>query len=276
MVTSTVDRRSARTRERTKVGGSPVGVAGVVILGVLMTAAMALALYGLWAFWPAAAPATGSPPASARFVYIKWHVSLTRDQQFLMLVALAGALGGLLHGLRSLATYVGERYLFRSWLLYYAVLPFVAAALATIVYLVLRAGLLSGASNASQTDPYGIAAIAALVGLFSAQAAEKLKAVFETLFTPAEKGSESVSEIATPTISGLRPSSGQVGQVVTIEGQHLSTVTAVTIGGVPATIGEHIDTRITVTVPLGAVTGSVTLHAGDVSVSSDRIFTVTG
>ena len=154
---------------------------GVVILSAFMAAVALFALYGLWRFWPAPAPATGSAPAAANFSYFNWRLSLSRDQQFFVVVALAGVIGAMLHGLRSLAAYIGERYLFRSWIPYYALLPFVGGMLATIVYLVLRAGLLPGATAASQPDPYGIAAIAALVGLFSAQAAEKLKAVFETL-----------------------------------------------------------------------------------------------
>jgi hypothetical protein len=93
-----------------------------------------------------------------------------------MVVALAGALGASLHSLRSASRYIGERYLFRSWLPFYVLLPFVGAILSTIVYLVLRAGLITGGS-ASQ-DPFGFAAVAALVGLFSSQAAEKLKEVF--------------------------------------------------------------------------------------------------
>jgi hypothetical protein len=61
----------------TSVGESPVSVAGVVILGFLVAAASLLALYGLWRFWPAPSPATGSAPATARFSYFSWHLSLT-------------------------------------------------------------------------------------------------------------------------------------------------------------------------------------------------------
>ena len=155
-----------RSRTRTTVGGSPVSAVVVIILGVVMAAASMLALYGLWRFWPAPSPATGSAPATARFSYFGWRLSLTRDQQFFVVVALAGAVGAMLHGLRSLSVYVGERYLFRSWIAYYALLPLVGGILATIVYLVLRAGLLPGATSSSQPDPYGITAIGALVGLF--------------------------------------------------------------------------------------------------------------
>jgi hypothetical protein len=70
---------------------------------------------------------------------------------------------------------------------------------------------LPGATTSSQADPYGITAVAALVGMFSAQAAEKLKAVFGTIFTKAETGSQSLTEIAMPSITGFDPSKARQG-----------------------------------------------------------------
>jgi hypothetical protein len=241
-----------------------------------MGAVSLLALYGLWRFWPAAPPATGSAPATAKFSYFNWRLSLTRDQQFFVVPALAGAIGAMLHGLRSLSTYIGERYLFRSWIPYYALLPLVGSLLATIVYLVLRAGLLPAATSSSQPDPYGIAAIGALVGLFSAQAAEKLKAVFETLFTKAATGSQSVTDIAMPTITGFDPPQGSAGSSVVISGNNLTSVTGVAFTGANA-LQFNIDSenRLTVSVPKGASTGPITLHVGQKHVASDTNFTVT-
>jgi hypothetical protein len=269
-------RRPARPQARTMVGVSPVSVAGVVILGAFTAAASLLALYGIWRFWPAPSPTVGSAPASAKFSYFNWHLTLTRDQQFFVIVALAGVIGAMLHGLRSLSTYVGERYLFRSWIAYYALLPIVGGLLATIVYLVLRAGLLPGATSSSEPDPYGITAIAALVGLFSAQAAEKLKTVFETLFTKAESGNQSITEIALPSITGFDPPQGPAGISVAINGDNLTLVTAVGFTGADAP-RFRIDSgnRLTASVPDGAMTGPITLHANREHVTSDKIFTVT-
>ncbi len=269
-------KRSRARPPRTKIGESPVSVAGVVIIGIFMAAVSLLALYGLWRFWPAPPPATGSAPATARFSYFNWQLSLTRDQQFFVLAALAGAIGAMLHGLRSLSTYIGERYLFRSWIPYYALLPLVGGLLATIVYLVLRAGLLPGATSSSQPDPYGIAAIAALVGLFSAQAAEKLKAVFETLFTKAEPGSQSVTDIVMPTITRFDPPQGPAGTSVVISGDNLTSVTGVAFTDADeAEFKIDSENRLTVLVPDGATTGPITLRVGEEHVTSDKNFTVT-
>lgn len=269
-------RNRAQPQAQTTVGGSPVSVAGVVILGMLLAGVALLALYGLWRFFPAPPPVTGSAPATATFRYFSWRLSLTRDQQFFVLAAFAGAIGAMLHGLRSLSTYIGERYLYRSWIAYYALLPIVGSLLATIVYLVLRAGLLPGGTNSSQPDPYGIAAIGALVGLFSAQAAEKLKAVFETLFTKAESGGESVTDVGKPTITGFDPPHGSAGSSVVISGNNLKSVTGVTFTGADA-LQFNIDSenRLAVSVPKGATTGPITLHVGQDHVVSDMNFTIT-
>jgi hypothetical protein len=267
--------REAR-RPRTTVGEKQVSVPGVVILVLFAGLVALLALYGLWSFWPAALPLTGHPPATATFSYFGWHRTLTRDQQFFVVAAQAGVIGSMLHGLRSLSRYVGERYLFRSWIAYYVLLPFVGALISTIVYLVLRAGFLPGAGVSSQPDPYGVAAIGALVGLFSAQAAGKLQAVFETLFTKAETGSEPITAVAMPAITSFRPSSGAVGTPVVIRGSNLMSVTGVEFTGAAAPQFEPVsESELTVSVPEGATTGTITLHADQERVTSRQDFTVT-
>ncbi len=265
----------ARPRARTGVGSAPVRTTGVIVLGLLSVAGTMLALFSLWRFWPAAPSPAGTSPPTAPFSYFGWRLSLTRDQQFFIIAAVAGSLGGLLHSLRSLSTYVGERYLFRSWLLYYALLPLVGAILATIVYIVLRAGLLPGETATSQPNPYGIAAVAALVGLFSGQAAEKLQAIFETIFTSPGQGSESVTDIAEPAITGLVPDHGGAGTRVQINGDKLTAVTGVSFGGEHA-VSFTVDSpqRVVAVVPASAVTGPVTLRTAQYEVTSTQKFTV--
>lgn len=261
-------------RPRTLVGVRPVSAAGVVILGAFMAIIALLALYGLWRFWPPALPAKGA--STAKFSYFGWRVALTTDQQFFVMAALAGVVGAMLHGLRSLSAYVGERYLFRSWIPYYVLLPLVGALIATIVYLVLRAGLLPGSTESGQPNPYGIAAISALVGMFSAQAAEKLKAVFETLFTKAGPGSEPLTDVAAPVISSFNPQEGPVGTPVTISGDNLTSVTRVAFtGAVAPQFRIESENLITVQVPDGATSGPIILRAGQEQAESDSDFTVT-
>jgi hypothetical protein len=262
------------------VGAREVRTFGISVIGLILLAAVAWSLYSLWYFWP------HTPAATERFVYFGWHLRLTSDQQFFLTVSLAGALGGLLHSLRSLSTYVGERYLFRSWLLYYLALPLVGAVLATIAYIVLRAGLLPGGASNSQPDPYGIAGISALVGLFSAQTVEKLQAVFSTLFANAPQNADSLSDLepssgdpgdpaTQPVVTAVAPSSGPAGTEVTVSGSNFDDVTGVAFAGVDAAAFEVTSPgQLTAVVPPAATTGPITL-TGPAPLTTPQEFTVT-
>ena len=72
----------------------------------------------------------------------------------------------------------------------YILLPFVGASLGLVFYLVIRAGFFPPQASVDQTSPFGFAALAGLVGLFSQQAVLKLKDVAETLLTKAEQGED--------------------------------------------------------------------------------------
>ena len=251
-------------------------MAGVAIVSTLMALTTAFALYALWSFWPTPLPPTATTsaiPGPTTFTYFRWEITLTRDQQFFVIVAVAGVIGAMLHGLRSLARYVGERKFVRSWIASYLLLPFVGAAIATIVYLVLRAGLLPGANSASQPDAFGITAVAALVGWFSAQAAEKMKDVFQTLFKAPEAGSDAIT--GSMTLTNFAPVEGQVGSTVVISGTNLDHVKRVVFtADAEATILGQQGSTLSVEVPGDAQDGPITLNPGPDQVTSSGIFTV--
>jgi len=111
----------------------------------------------------------------------------------LFMVMLLGALGGFLRLASSLAAYVGNRQFLKSWIIYYFLTPIQGAALAPVVYLLLRVGVLNPAnpaqgsrSPADSLNLIGIYAFAVLTGLFSTQAMEALADVFSTIFKKAE------------------------------------------------------------------------------------------
>lgn len=110
------------------------------------------------------------------------------EQAVLWMVILLGGLGGFLHLASSMGTYVGSRQLLRSWIVYYILIPFQGAALAPLVYLLLRVGVLNPANPTDSGRPMeslnlmGIYAFAALTGLFSKRAIEMLADVFDTIF----------------------------------------------------------------------------------------------
>jgi len=114
------------------------------------------------------------------------------EASVLQMVILLGALGGSLHFFGSLVKYVGNRQLKRSWLLYYMYTPIAGAALAPIVYMLLRVGILSptssstGGSQIANLNLIAIYAFAALSGLFGKTALDKLAEVFKTIFRSSE------------------------------------------------------------------------------------------
>jgi hypothetical protein len=173
-----------------------------------------------------------------------------------MVVLLAGALGGMAHTLRSLYWYVGNRNLRYSWLLMYATLPITGAALALIAYVVLRGGLTTTFASSQDISPFGIAAVATLVGLFSRETAEKLKSVFETLLAPAEKGKDQAVPVQ---VTGIGPREGGVGSELTITGTGLAAATAVQFGRVRAVPTVVSDTELRVRVPEGAARGPISV-----------------
>jgi hypothetical protein len=118
------------------------------------------------------------------------------ERSVLIMVILLGALGGTLHFVSSLVKFIGNRQLTRSWLPYYLSIPITGAALAPIVYMMLRVGILAPSgvsgdgSSVANLNLIGIYAFAALTGLFAKTATTKLAEVFNTIFRTEEPPSK--------------------------------------------------------------------------------------
>ncbi len=80
--------------------------------------------------------------------------------------------------------------------------------------------------------------------------------------------------IPPPTVSGLAPSSGAIGQVVAITGTNLTWTTQVTFNGLAAAFSVQSDSRVNATVPAGATSGPVSLTSSGGSAAAGT-FTVT-
>lgn len=120
---------------------------------------------------------------------------LTDEERLLLIVAFAGALGSLVHALRSFYWYVGNRELVLSWIAMYILLPIVGALMGLILYFTIRGGLIPQVPI-QQTSTFGFVALSALVGMFSVQAALKLRDIAETMFTKAGEGKESKPQMS--------------------------------------------------------------------------------
>lgn len=164
------------------------------------------------------------------------------------LMILAGALGATLHGLRSFYWYVGNRQLVWSWIPMYFFLPIIGAATSTVFYLIIRGGLLPGATESDNV--YGLMAIGTLVGLFSQQALEKLKSVSEVIFTVPPTGKDAQPERPPLIVEKVDPQEGTENQPVTILGSGFSREVMVTFDDLPAKVATVEDQAIAVTTPL--------------------------
>jgi hypothetical protein len=253
------------------IGKSYVGVRGVIIISFIIIILLILTTYALVAAWPHTGP---SPTSLTTTRLLGIRLILDNDQQLFVIVALAGAIGGLIHCARSLYWYAGNRVLRRSWLLMYLFLPFIGATLAIVFYIILRGGLIAGTSTTAQVNYFGVTAISALVGLFSPEAAEKLKQIFSTLLAPAETGRDRLLPTVASYVRRVEPTSGPPGTLITIDGQNLLGSTAVLFHGARAPVITVSQSEITAQVPHGASTGPIRLAIGDQIANVPGIFRV--
>jgi hypothetical protein len=174
------------------------------------------------------------------------------EDRLLIIVLLAGALGALVHGLRSLSWYIGNRKAVLSWSAMYVMLPFLGAGLAAIAYFVIRGGFFSTQATVSDTSPFAFAALSALAGMFTEPTVNKLRKVAISVLEPPEQGKDHVGPA--PKITNISPTRGFTtgGDTVTLTGTDFSAAPKVTFGGVEATIESSTETSITVTTPAHA------------------------
>src|SRR5262249_53726354 len=96
------------------------------------------------------------------------------------------AIGSFIHATTSFVDFVGNRRLEVSWIWWYLLRVFVGTSLAVLFYFAVRGGFFGADSTAQSVNPYGMAALAGLVGLFSNHATDKLRELFDTLFNVAD------------------------------------------------------------------------------------------
>jgi len=145
----------------------------------------------------------------------------------------------------------------------YVLLPFTGAVIAVIFYAVIRAGLLPVPSTKEAS--LVIVAISVLVGLFSQQAAVKLKDVAEAFLAKPAVGPAAESKPQGSVPPGTKPDSnagqggpkstdpaqGKAGDKVQIKGTRMQTVTSIMFGTVELGRAEYDlkDGTLTITVP---------------------------
>lgn len=233
-------------------GKKLAGIGWIIAVTIYQIALVALLLYLLIRLWPHPTPSTEAPPGTPPPAAAKtnacgtckereavartemtipgkpkpydpecvtlfgvFEVLIWNEQRLLLLVLIAGALGGFVRCIRSLYWFVGNRSLVISWMLMYFLLPFAGSLVALFIYLLLRGGLFSPQATVSETSPFGFVAIAALAGMFSGSAAEKMKEIFELLFKKEAPARDAASN-PKPILDSIVPTTTTAGKPLTI------------------------------------------------------------
>jgi hypothetical protein len=198
--------------------GDRVGLLGSSLFGVFIVAVGVALIYVLIKIWPKVphGPSGGGGGTGAggnnEPVDLFWGLfefNLLAETALIVVTAIMGGIGATVFIAVSFSDYVGNRRFAKSWIWFYLVRLFVGPALAVIFYFTLRGGFLATSSSGSDINAYGVAAMAGLVGLFSKQAGDKLRQVFDALFQvdPGhgdEARGDGVANPA-PTIAGIEP-----------------------------------------------------------------------
>ena len=207
-----------RRRRRNRRGGQ-VGLFGASLFGIFVLGVGLILIYILIKIWPKvphgtgnAGPTASGQPQKAAPIDLFWGLfkfNLLTETALIVLTAVMGGIGATVFIAVSFSDYVGNRRFERTWLWFYLVRFFVGPALAVIFYFTLRGGFLATSSSGSDINPYGVAAMAGLVGLFSKQAGDKLHQVFDALFQvdPSHGDAARGDGVANPkpTILGIEP-----------------------------------------------------------------------
>lgn len=144
------------------------------------------------------------PIAGQAFLTDIEYLYTNREVRLIIISILFGVVGGTIHGIASLTAFRSTHKLTGEWSMWYAARPFLGAAIALVVYLTFRAGLVTG--GPSNVSDFGVAAISALVGLLTEQTTRKLRDIFDTLFgteKPAKDKGESRAKAASINLVAL-------------------------------------------------------------------------
>lgn len=220
----------------------------VIAVGTVLAIVIGVALFAsLINLWPAVdnATTTGASAAKSteyhvRLFFATVKVTVNSSTALLLLVIIVGALGSLIHAATSFADFVGNRRFYSSWIVWYLMRLVVGSALAVLLYFAFRGGFFSGSAQSTAVNPYGLAALAGLAGLFSKQATDKLREVFTTLFRvqAGEGDGQRKDDLANPVpvLTRVDPKSINVGEPnpkFIIYGDHfIDGATTVSVNGI--------------------------------------------
>ena len=239
----------------------PASAGNIHIFGVCFLIFAIFIFYVLVTTWPVLVPVPGGSANTFkpfRFFGLGPY-NWAPDLRMLLTVIVAGAIGSLIHTLTSFGDYVGNRRLSTSWMWWFVLRTPIGIALAIVAYLILRGGLIVPTLQSLKDgdlqgatvllNPYGVAAFAALAGMFSRQATDKLREVFETVFTAQKAVPRSEPLKGEPATIKVEPAelSQGIPQVLTVTGHGFDKDIKATIEGKPRQVQWISDKQLKIT-----------------------------
>lgn len=169
--------------------GPPMSNEVVISICCYLIGVAAVALLILFAIWPKTV--VNNPGNVTSYAYdhlFFWYVWNPNPELVLLLVVMcSGVLGAFVQSMASLVQHktnsdLGARW--KDW--YYSRIP-LAIGLALLVYILVRAGLISMSNVTLGNDPthisvFAVAAVSAIVGMFTDEATKRLGKVVDALF----------------------------------------------------------------------------------------------
>jgi hypothetical protein len=244
----------ASVDDQAGTNGPAAGFFWTGFLGLYLILLSTVTVYLAVKLWPDC-PDAVCPPLDLEL--LRWTIQLGTiglEERLFWTAVLFGAIGSYIHVAASFSDYVGNRRLTRSWIWWFVLRTPIGIALALVFYAVIRAGFLTmngGGDGSAAVNPFGIAAISALSGMFSKQATDKLNEVFSTLFKTSgdERRSDKLAPAVVAKIDQITTSWDTARTVVSmaIKGSGFSTQAKVKVDATEFTPSSSTATDIAVT-----------------------------
>jgi hypothetical protein len=176
-------------------------------VAVYLLAAIAPALPKLSSAGSAAAAGSTATAIPSLVVFGASWKQPDPETLYLLVVISAAAIGATIHALTSLSTFVGNKTFVSSWTWWYVIRLPVGVGIASVLYFVLRAGFVSIGPSGGSINAYGVAAFSGLAGMFSKQAVDKLRELYDSMFTTSGDAQRKNKPDSSFAIDHVRPAS---------------------------------------------------------------------
>lgn len=154
----------------------------VILLGFYLLFIPVILVFFIIDFWPVKTAANVWSTSN-----LILNIEISFHLRMLLLVLLSGALGSYIHVATSFSYHIARRDFEPHWYWWYWMRLPIGAALALVFIMIIEGGLFVAPAGNSDSTPITTIGIAALIGLFSRHALEKLRDIFDVVFNPREK-----------------------------------------------------------------------------------------